>query len=148
MEQMVTAAIQYAKAVGASKVFVPKSMESFNVALVTLDNAVRIVTESQVTGGSSRIGAVTFSATPTFNAGLYDTFEITITANVTSSTLINAKPGMQLIWRIIQSGGPFTFAWPTNVKGGGVVGSGSNVQVFEVGLDNNAYAVAAMQTGM
>lgn len=92
--------------------------------------------------------AATFSATPTFSANVRDAFEITLTGNVTSSTLQYHTPGQRLSWRIIQSGGPWTFAWPTNVKGGGVVGTGSNVQEFEVGLDSNAYAVAAMVTGM
>lgn len=92
--------------------------------------------------------AVTFSATPTFDASLRDSFEITLTANVTSSTLQYHTPGQRLSWRIIQSGGPWTFAWPTNVKGGGVVGTGSNLQEFEVGLDGNAYSLGAMVTGL
>ena len=96
--------------------------------------------------------AITFSATPTFDCSLRDSFEITLTANVTSSTLSNVTPGQRLTFWIKQDAtGGRTFVWPTNVKGAGTIDgtvSKASQQEFEVGLDGNAYAVAAMVTGL
>ena len=90
----------------------------------------------------------TFSATPTFDCSLGDSFSITVTGNVTSSTLSNVTPGQRLTFWIKQSGGGFTFAWPSNVKGGGTI-SGTDgfisTQEFEVDLAGDARAVSAMQ---
>lgn len=65
------------------------------------------------------------SGTASFDAGLGNTFEVTLNANVTSSTLSNAQAGQWLNFIVCQpaSGGPFTFAWPANVRGGMTVGS-------------------------
>ncbi|HEV7672995.1 MAG TPA: hypothetical protein VGQ12_00550 [Candidatus Angelobacter sp.] len=61
---------------------------------------------------------VTFSATPTFNAATVSKFYITLTGNVTSSTLTGAVKDQLVIFVISQDGvGSRTFAWPTNVKG-------------------------------
>ncbi|MGB6483267.1 MAG: glycosyl hydrolase family 28-related protein [Candidatus Acidiferrales bacterium] len=88
----------------------------------------------------------------TFDAGLGNTFELTLTANVTSSTLVNVQPGQWLAFLICQggSGGPFTFAWPSNVFGGGIIGSvGGNcsTQTFYVS-SSNAWAVSPMMTNL
>lgn len=63
--------------------------------------------------------------TASFDAGLGNTFEVTLNANVTSSTLSNAQAGQWLHIIICQpaTGGPFTFAWPANVRGGMIIGS-------------------------
>ncbi|MHB8754958.1 MAG: hypothetical protein ACYC92_08390 [Candidatus Acidiferrales bacterium] len=99
-----------------------------------MDAAEQIVTQS--------------GASATFDAGLGNTFEITLTSNVTSSTLVNAQPGQWLAFIVCQSGsgGPFTFAWPSNVFGGGTIGAvGGNcsTQTFYVS-GANAWAVAPM----
>lgn len=88
----------------------------------------------------------------TFDAGLGNTFEITMTANVTASTLVNAQPGQWLAFIICQggSGGPWTFAWPSNVFGGGTIGSvGGNcsTQSFYVS-GANAWAVGPMMENL
>lgn len=70
-----------------------------------------------------------FSATPTIDASAGDVFELTLTGNVTSSTISNASKGMLLQIILIQDGvGGRTFAWPTNVKlaGGAVALSSAN----------------------
>ncbi|HEV2305494.1 MAG TPA: hypothetical protein VGR93_08245, partial [Candidatus Acidoferrales bacterium] len=87
-------------------------------------------------------------ASAAFDAGLGNTFEITLTGNVTSSTLTNVQPGQWLAFIICQggSGGPWTFAWPSNVFGGGTIGSvGGNcsTQTFYAS-GSNAWAVAPM----
>ncbi|HEV2305975.1 MAG TPA: hypothetical protein VGR93_10680 [Candidatus Acidoferrales bacterium] len=65
------------------------------------------------------------SGTASFDAGLGNTFELTLNANATSTTLSNAQPGQWLSFIVCQpaSGGPFTFAWPSNVHGGMTIGT-------------------------
>lgn len=94
---------------------------------------------------------VAFSATPTFTgpAGLAEnvTFKITLTGNVTSSTLTGVSAGQMLTFIIIQdSSGGHTFAWPTNVKNpqsiDPTVGA-INVQSF-IFDGTNAYPIGPM----
>jgi hypothetical protein len=63
--------------------------------------------------------------TASFDAGLGNTFELTLSANATSTTLSNAQPGQWLNFIICQpaSGGPFTFAWPSSIHGGMTIGT-------------------------
>jgi len=90
-------------------------------------------------------------ASATFDAGLGNTFELTLTANVTSSTLANAQPGQWLAFLICQGGGgPWTFAWPSNVFGGGTIGATAgdcSTQTFYVS-GSNAWAVGPMMTNL
>lgn len=61
---------------------------------------------------------VTFSATPTFDASKANVFKLTLTGNVTSSTLSNALTGQDLIFELCQDGtGGRTFVAPANVLG-------------------------------
>jgi hypothetical protein len=72
----------------------------------------------------SGLNSVTFSTTPTFDASLGNTQKITLTGNVSSSTLSNASAGEQIMFITCQdSTGNRTFAWPSNVKGGMTIGS-------------------------
>jgi len=76
----------------------------------------------------SGVNTVTFSATPTFDASLGNTQKITLTANVTSSTLSNASTGQTINFIICQDAtGGRTFVWPTNVKGAPTVASTASV---------------------
>jgi len=89
---------------------------------------------------------VTFSATPTFDGSLGNYFRITLTGNVTSSTLSNCSDGELIIIEIIQNAtGGWTFVWPTNIVGGMDLSGAANdsnlanivvTQVFI--FDNNA----------
>jgi hypothetical protein len=106
-----------------------------------------------VVGRLGKLPALAFSATPVFDASVRDSFEMAaLTANVTSSTLINVTPGQRLTWKLTQDGtGGRTFVWPTNVKGAMTISAGANTassQEFEVGLDGNAYAISPGVTGM
>lgn len=70
--------------------------------------------------------AVTESGgTMSFDAGLGNTFEVTLNASATSSTLSNAQAGQWLHFVICQpsSGGPYTFAWPSSVRGAMTIGT-------------------------
>jgi hypothetical protein len=93
----------------------------------------------------SGLKAVSFSSTPTFDAKLGNTQKITLTGNVTSSTLSNATAGEQINFIICQDAtGNRTFVWPSNVKGGMTIGSTASkcsAQTFI--LDGtNAYALS------
>jgi hypothetical protein len=92
------------------------------------------------------LNTVTFLATPTFDAALGNTQKITLTGNVTSSTLSNATAGQALDFIICQDAtGSRTFVWPTNVKGGVTIGSTlstCNAQNF-IFDGTNAYALSS-----
>lgn len=90
---------------------------------------------------------VTFSATPVFNAAAASSFDITLTGNVTSSTLTGPGGGQMIVFAITQDGvGGRTFVWPTNVKGAMTIDPGVNkksVQAFWFD-GTNAYPIGEM----
>jgi hypothetical protein len=99
----------------------------------------------------SALNSVAFSATPNFDANRGNTQKITLTGNVTSSTLSNATAGETLNFAICQDGsGSNTFVWPSNVRGGMTIGAAAStcsVQSF-VFDGTNAYALGPGSTGM
>jgi hypothetical protein len=88
---------------------------------------------------------VAFSATPIFDAQATNSFKITLTGNVTSSTFVNAAAGQYVNFLICQDAtGSRTFVWPTNVKGAMTIGgtlSTCSAQVFYYD-GTNAYATS------
>lgn len=61
---------------------------------------------------------VAFSSTPIFDCSLGDTFLMTLTGNVISSTMVNAVTGRFYTFIIKQDGvGPHSFVWPVSFKG-------------------------------
>jgi hypothetical protein len=80
--------------------------------------------------------AVTFSATPaySFGSGATTTNKITLTGNVTSSTISGGSAGQLTTFVICQDAtGSRTFAWPSNFFGNMTIGSTlskCNVQTF------------------
>jgi hypothetical protein len=69
--------------------------------------------KAAATSARNQIVSVVFSATPQFDASQGDAFEIVLTGNVTSSTIINATPGQRLKFIIKQDAtGGHTFAGP------------------------------------
>jgi hypothetical protein len=79
---------------------------------------------------SQALTTVTFSATPTFTAvAQYQVFRMTLTGNVTSSSMVMAGVTAPSIvtFELIQDGtGSRTFAWPANVVGASAVNSAPN----------------------
>lgn len=76
---------------------------------------------------TSAVNAVTFSATPSFNLALGDYQTITLTGNVTSSTLASVKAGQTVTFHICQDAtGGRTFAWPAVVHNAMTVTSAAN----------------------
>jgi hypothetical protein len=77
------------------------------------------------------INPVTFSATPIFDASLGNTQTITLTGNVTSSTLSNSTAGEQINFIICQDGtGGRSFVWPTTVSQGPPVNLNANACTY------------------
>jgi hypothetical protein len=71
--------------------------------------------------------AVTFSSTPTFNSSASTYFRMTLTANVTSSTISNSVAGGITYFNLCQdSTGGRTFAWPTTVLNPPTIGSAAS----------------------
>lgn len=98
-------------------------------------------------GGSNALVAVAFSATPTFDASLGNIFEITLTGNVTSSTLSNAVAGANYTFIIHQDGtGSRTFVPPASVPLA-TIDPGSNavsVQKFITGAGPVLYPLGGL----
>ena len=64
------------------------------------------------------IVSVPYTATPTFPAGTADGFQMTLTGNVTSSTITGVRPGQPLSFCFVQDGtGGRTVAWPAGFVG-------------------------------
>jgi hypothetical protein len=77
------------------------------------------------TSVASALQAVTFNATPVFASSSYGYFTMTLSGNVTSSTITGATTGQQITFDICQNSTGqvvsgvttgFTFAWPSNLK--------------------------------
>ncbi len=65
----------------------------------------------------SPLTPVTFSATPAFDASLGNSFKMTLTANVTSSTIANVQTGQFITLLLCQDGtGNRAMTWPSNLK--------------------------------
>lgn len=70
---------------------------------------------------------MTFSAMPVFNAGAFAGFGMTLTGNVTSSSITGAVTGQVRTFIITQDAtGGRTFAWPSNVVGPPTVNAAAN----------------------
>ena len=79
------------------------------------------------------LATVAFSATPIFDASTASTFKLTLTGNVTSSTLTNAMAGEPLAFEICQDAtGGRTFVPPTNVQGWLPIASAASACSLEV----------------
>lgn len=93
---------------------------------------------------------VTYSATPAFNASLYNTFKITLTGDVTSSTLSGAATWQIINFLILQDAtGNHPFVWPPNFRGGMTIGSGAGAWSLQSFIfdGTNAYALSSGVTG-
>lgn len=72
---------------------------------------------------------VDFSATPVFDASFaaHPLFQMTLTGNVTSSSVVNGVAGQHITFCITQDGtGGRTFAWPSNFRGASMIAPDAN----------------------
>jgi hypothetical protein len=113
--------------------------------MVCSDNAVTSRTDVRL--GS--LTTVAFSATPTFDASTAASFKLTLTGNVTSSTLTNAVAGEPVNFEICQDAtGGRTFVPPANVLSMGTIVSTANAcSTQEFWFDgSNAVSSGPMQS--
>jgi hypothetical protein len=89
------------------------------------------------------LAKVSFSATPTFDAAKASTFKITLAGQVTGSTLSGGTPGQILNFIICQDGkGDHSFRWPSDVRGGMIVGKAANKCSLQSFVFDGTYAYA------
>ncbi len=99
---------------------------------------------------ASGINTVAFSATPTFDCSLGNIQTITLTGNVTSSTLANCTAGEILVFDIVEDAtGGHTFTWPSNVHQGGAITTTANEHNRQMFYSDgtNLWSVGPMQPG-
>ena len=107
------------------------------------------ITGSNIPAVISGFQTVAFSATPTFNAAQASTFKITLTGNVSSSTLSGAAAGQPINIEVCQDAtGGRTFVPPANVSGWVTIPGGANACILEdlVYDGSTALAVSAGST--
>ena len=74
-----------------------------------------------------------FTATPVFDAGITDNWKMTLTGNVTSSTLVSPEAGHTYTWEICQDAtGSRTFAWPSQLSAPITIASTANACTTEI----------------
>ena len=111
------------------------------VVLKTVDNVPGLM-------ASPGMLVVPFSANPEFNAALASIFDITLSGDVTSSTLTNVVAGQLVTFIVAQDAtGNRAFAWPSNVHS--VVepdktANAISVQTFIAREDGNLYPIGPM----
>lgn len=114
-------------------------------------NALATVYSNLITTADQRPDLVQIPYSPNlqFNCAESNGFQVTLTGNVTSLSIVNASFGQVPINIVFTQGGGggFTVAWPSNVKGAGTIdpGAGNNsVQSFIVLADGNLHAYTPM----
>lgn len=106
-----------------------------NALITNLTNAIMQAARN----AGNTIVSVPFSATPVFDCSLGSKFQMVLTGNVTSSTLINIPPGVTLRFIIKQDGtGGHTFAPPANLPMNFPVPSAPNQVFTQVFMADNA----------
>src|SRR5712664_2667718 len=107
-------------------------MRKFITILVILLLPSLALSQNQFAVRPKGMTTISFSATPTFDASQSNMFTITLTGNVTSSTLTGAEAGQWLEFLICQDAvGGRTFVWPTQVNGPVPISVGPNVCTLE-----------------
>lgn len=123
---------------------------TFDLSTVTPYNFIAPPTPIAPTVAGALV-TVPYALNPTFDCSLVTagiiTFEITLTGNVTASTLINAQPGQIVILSVIQDGtGGRTFTFPSNVRNTTIIDadpSSITVQAFYARANGNLYPIGA-----
>lgn len=83
-------------------------------------------------------------ATPVFNAALGNVQILTLTSNVSSSTLINAVIGQSIFFIVCENTtGNYSFTWPANVKGAPPINNNANACTYVDTMFDGTYADAS-----
>ena len=129
-----------------------KAGSNIGVVPSPIDGSITISLQSSptITGTAAfTINTTTFSSTPVFNLALGNFQTITLTGNVSSSTVSNPVTGDRLVFNVCQDAtGSRTFVWPTGFKGTMTIGStASKCNTQEFYYDGSSYwALSAGQT--
>lgn len=124
----------------AASALTQRATANFFAGITCADNAGATRTDCRL----GTLTTVTFSATPTFDASTASTFKLTLTANVTSSTLSNAVSGEPINIEICQDAtGGRTFVPPANVLGWVTIPSGANACIMQDLVYDGSNAVAS-----
>lgn len=103
---------------------------------------------------SSALNALSFSATPVFNAANYGFFTMILTGNVTSSSITGGSNGQLITFDICENAtGGYSFAWPANMLGAPAINQNANgctiAQAFFNGTDwITTYSTSAVLSGI
>ena len=94
------------------------------------------------------IVTLTFSASIAFNAVQTSQWWLTLTGNVTSSSISGQVSGQTLLFIFTQDGtGGHTFVWPSAITGGGTISGTANstsIQLFSVLPNGDIYPITRM----
>ena len=91
--------------------------------------------------------ALTFSATPAFNATSYNNFTMTLSGNVTSSTITGGTFGQGIFISLCQdSTGGRTVVWPTNLINAPVMASAASACTSLLAIYNGSNWLTASAT--
>jgi hypothetical protein len=96
---------------------------------------------------SSLMNSMSFSSTPIFNAGGYGFFAMSLTNNVTSSTITGGQSGQQITLDICQvAPGGHTFVWPTNLLNPPAVNQSATGCTIVQAIYNGGYWITTYST--
>jgi hypothetical protein len=120
-----------------------------NIYIADDGNLTNLITNltNAIRNALSGVLVVTFNPTPIFDASQSNTFEMTLTGNVTGGTLINMIGGQPLTFIIHQDGtGGRTFVPPSNLPMATIDpgASKTSVQTFAVSNSGTIYPSAPM----
>ena len=114
--------------------FTNQAAHSFLAGPATGSSSGPVTARVMVPADLPALVSTSFSATPVFDASAGGSFAITLTGNVTSSSVTNPFAGATITFIITQDGtGGRTFVWPTNFRGASNIGtdaSSVSVQSF------------------
>lgn len=103
---------------------------------------------------SSALCSMSFSATPAFTAGSCGYFTMTLTNNVTSSTITGGTNGQQITLQMCENGtGGYSLIWPANLLGPPSINENANgctiVQaIYNGGYWNTTYSSSSTLLGV
>lgn len=114
-----------------------------------------IPSSGDFTSLACNLNAMSFSSTPTFAASSYCYFTMTLTNNVTSSTITGGQTGQQITFDICQNGTGqtiggvttgFTFAWPASYPNPPIINPILNACTIVVAYYNGANWITVSTT--
>ena len=123
-----------------------KGYSNSDASLPTLASILaNVLTEADM---GAQIISVSYSPTPLFNAASNNGFQMTLTGNITASTISGASPGKLLAFYFVQDSiGGRTVSWPSSFVGALQPDSTANsvsVQLFRCDLSGIPRAVSPM----